>query len=133
MLPKWFVKRNPVLIPYQNVLLTDPANNTFSLSLRTVDGEKRITGFQEICQAHNINGTVRVHYTYIDGSQFNIRIFLDEYTEVAYIVQEEEDFVDVEEDSDDEEELAWFSVITGARSFGRQCLVLPIPLSFSCY
>ncbi|XP_057430776.1 uncharacterized protein LOC130723681 [Lotus japonicus] len=118
LLPRWFVRDNPVIRPYQNALVTDPANNTFSVSLRTMDGDKGIEGFQEICQAHHINGTVRVHYTYINGSQFNIQIFHDEYTEVAYIVQEDDD-------SDDEEEFAWLSDITEPRSFGKQCLHVP--------
>ncbi|XP_057458632.1 uncharacterized protein LOC130749313 [Lotus japonicus] len=128
LLPRRFVRNNPIIMPYQNALLTDPTNNTFSVGLRTVNGDKGIEGFQEICQAHHINGTVRMHYTYIRGSQFNIRIFHDEYTEVAYIVQEDsdDDYIVIEqEDSDDEEELAWLSDITEPKSYRRQCLHVP--------
>ncbi|XP_057423555.1 uncharacterized protein LOC130717366 [Lotus japonicus] len=126
--PRRFVKNNPIIMPYQNALLTDPANNIFSVSLKTVNGDKGIESFQEIYQAHHINGTVRVHYTYIRGSQFYIRIFHDEYTEVAYIEQEDSDddyIVMEQEDSDDEEKLAWLSDITEAKSYGRQSLHVP--------
>lgn len=125
LLPKRFVRRYPAIRPFQNALLTDFVGNTFSVDLRTVGGDIVMEGFQEIRHAHHINGTVRVHYTYIDGSHYNIRIFYDENTEVAYLVQEEEDF--------DDEELVWVSVISEAKSFGRQSLVLLISPSFLCY
>lgn len=61
------------------------------MDVRTVSKEVHLEGgFQEICQMHHIDQTASVHYTCNVAGHFNIRIFYDENTEVAYVVEEED-------------------------------------------
>lgn len=89
IVPRWFMRAFPELRELQNVLLSDPVDNTFCISVRS--DPKNVffgAGFNDIRQAHHINDTARVHYSYIETGHFNIRIFYDENTEVNYQVLE---------------------------------------------
>lgn len=95
------------------------------MSVNSVHGCLHFEGaFQDICEMHNINRDVIVHYTYNGAGEFNIRMYYEENVEVNYGGQQEVA-------PNPHGEFAWLNDITMPMSFGKQCLVLLITLSFS--
>lgn len=120
------MRKFPDVGQLQNVLLSDPMDNTFAIKVRSEASKLLFAeGFKDICQAHNIADIVRVHYTYTGTGHFNIRIFYDEITEVNYQVLEDPVDDDDEDFADhDDGYFAWLNVLTKPMATDGQVLVV---------
>lgn len=127
VVPRRFLRNYPQVMQHPFADLTDPIGNVFQTEVRSHGNEIWFEGgFDMMRGTHELEGTVYIHFTHIEGSSYNIRIFHDNEVEIEYANP-------VPQHLNVEHQLAWTSQLTTPLCTGNQALVIYISFSLCMY
>lgn len=106
------------MVEEQTANLTDPVGNVFQTEVRGHGNEIWFEGgFDLMRETHDIEGTVYIHFTHVQESSYNVRIFHVNQVEVDYGNP-------IDQQQQVEDPLAWISDLTIPLCTGKQSLVI---------
>ncbi|XP_057440292.1 B3 domain-containing protein At1g49475-like [Lotus japonicus] len=118
VIPRRFLRAHPYVLEEQTANLTDPVGNVFQTRVMGHGNEIWFEGgFNLMRETHLIEGTVYIHFTHVQESSFNVRIFDVSQVEVDYANP-------IQQHQQVEDPLAWISDLTRPLCTGKQPLVI---------